>query len=235
MSSSAERDAARSLDQRQFDEWPASLRALFDGTALASKIGFSASLITSDPGGYLRTSLLGIGELYAPDSRTLAFALWPTSRAARTLASPDHSVTPTPGYPLSHETHAWGARHHHGRAHAALTFVHDAAFYQVQLAVEPLQNADAKGESAGGNRNRNGNDGGSGLALFLASIDAGEIQRVGYARLTGGITFELSGDASGHNQVLDRWQRQLVRLRQAAHARLAADGGRPDQAGDQPR
>lgn len=217
MSSSVERDAARSLDQRRFDEWPASLRALFDGTSLASKIGFSASLITGDVAGHLRTSLLGIGELYAPDSRTLAFALWPTSRAARTLASPDHSVTHAAGYPVSHEAHASEPHHDYRRAHAALTFVHDAAFYQVQLAVEPLQNAGVEGQDAA--------EAGSGLALFLASIDAGEIQQVGYARLTGGITFELSGDASGHKQVLDRWQRQLERLRKAAHARLAADGG----------
>ena len=87
MSSSVE-PPARVLDQTAFDEWPPALRALFDGEALGSKIGFTASLITCDAQGHLRTSLLGIGELYAPDARTLAFALWPSSRAARTLSAP---------------------------------------------------------------------------------------------------------------------------------------------------
>lgn len=216
MSSSAEHGAERALDQRSFDEWPASLRALFDGTALESKIGFSASLISCDAGGHLRTSLLGIGELYAPDSRTLAFALWPTSRAARALLSPARAGAHGPGSGFSHEAHAMESGHDPRRTRAALTFVHEAAFYQVQLAVEAMKDAGGKREVDG--------EGGSGLSLFLASIDAGEIQRVGYARLTSGITFELSGEASEHDKVLDRWHRQLELLRQAAHARLAGNG-----------
>ncbi|RDU99789.1 hypothetical protein [Trinickia dinghuensis] len=194
MSSSVE-PPARALDQRTFDEWPPELRALFDGEALASKIGFTASLITCDAGGHLRTSLLGIGELYAPDATSLAFALWPSSRAARTLGS------------LARDTlHTTEFGHHgHKRAHAALTFVHEGAFHQVQLEVEPLPLAGS-----------GTNEAGCGLALFIASIDVGEAQRVGYARLTGGIAFELSGPASEQQTVLARWERQIGELRQAA-------------------
>lgn len=196
MSSSVE-PTPRALEQRAFDEWPPALRALFDGTALATKIGFTASLVTCDAGGHLRTSLLGIGELYAPDARSLAFALWPSSRAARTLASGGERGTPI-------------GEHAHGRAHAALTFVHDGAFHQVQLAVEPLPG----GEGADG----------SGLALFLASIDAGEAQQAGYARLTSGIAFELSGQPGEQHAVLARWERQIDALRRAANgAPMAGD------------
>ena len=77
----------RPLEQLVFDEWPAAPRALFDGTSLASKTGFTASFLTTDASnGHVRTSLLGAGELYAPDSRTLCVALWPQSRAAGVLA-----------------------------------------------------------------------------------------------------------------------------------------------------
>lgn len=216
MSSSVDPGAARPLDQHTFHEWPPALRALFDGTALASKIGFTASLITCDAGGHLRTSLIGIGELYAPDSRHLAFALWPNSRAARTLASPSPAAAHSSGAgrlssaPLA----ATATRHGHPRARAALTFVHDEAFYQVQLGVNVLADADADADI--------GERPGSGLAQFIASIDAGERQQVGYARLTSGVTFDLSGEASEQHAVLDRWSRQIERLRQAAHAQLAA-------------
>lgn len=195
MSSSAEA-TPRALEQCAFDEWPPALRALFDGTALASKIGFTASLITCDAGGHLRTSLLGIGELYAPDARSLAFALWPSSRAARTLGA-------------AGEEQGRMTQSSRGRAHAALTFVHEGAFHQVQLAVEPLPG------SAGA--------GGCGLALFLASIDAGEAQRVGYAHLRSGIAFELSGEAGEQHAVLARWERQIDALRHAANGARAAD------------
>jgi hypothetical protein len=193
MSSSVE-PPARALDQTPFDEWPPALRALFDGEALGSKIGFTASLITCDAQGHLRTSLLGIGELYAPDARTLAFALWPSSRAARTLSAPM-------GDSAAMRALGQGRR----RAHAALTFVHEGAFYQVQLDVEPAPS--------------DGQEPGCGLALYIASIDAGEAQRVGYARLTSGIAFELAGPASEQHAVLARWQRQIDHLRQAANRR----------------
>jgi hypothetical protein len=55
----------RPLDQRVFDEWPETVRAWFDGSSLASKTGFTASLLTVDANGHVRTSLLGVGELYA--------------------------------------------------------------------------------------------------------------------------------------------------------------------------
>jgi len=226
MSSSVDRGAARPLEQHTFDEWPPALRALFDGTALASKIGFTASLITCDASGHLRTSLVGIGELYAPDSRHLAFALWPNSRAARALASPGQPAAHSSGAgrinrePLA----ATATRHGHQRARAALTFVYDEAFYQVQLGVDVLANADADASAAAGAgaEAEIAEPPGSGLAQFIASIDAGEMQQVGYARLTSGVAFELSGEASEQHAVLDRWFRQIERLRQAAHAQLPA-------------
>lgn len=192
MSSSVE-PAARALAQRVFDEWPPVLRALFDGTALASKAGFTASLITCDAGGHLRTSLLGIGELYAPDARSLAFALWPNSRAERTLRAAGEEGA---------HTGAHTPERGRGRTRAALTFVHEGAFHQVQLAAEPL----ASGEE----------EPGCGLALFLASIDTGEAQQVGYASLTSGIAFELSGQPGEQQAVLARWERQIDALRRAA-------------------
>jgi hypothetical protein len=161
------------LEQIVFDEWPDAVRTLFDGSSLASKKGFTASLLTVDTNGHVRTSLLGVGELYAPDSRTLCIALWPQARAARAMAQS-------------------------GRA--ALTFVCDEAFYQVQLRVTPL--TAVKGDD-------------SGLAYLIGSIDTGEAQSVRYARLTGGITFELEGEGRA---VLDRWEQQIEHLKQAAGA-----------------
>jgi hypothetical protein len=101
----------RPLEQDVFDEWPDAVRALFDGSSLASKTGFTASLLTADTNGHVRTSLLSAGELYAPDSRTLCIALWPQARAARAIAQ---------------------------SARAALSFVCAEAFYQVQLLMTPL-------------------------------------------------------------------------------------------------
>jgi hypothetical protein len=170
----ASTDQNRALDQQVFDEWPVELRALFDGSALESKVGFTASLLTVDESSaHVRTSLLGIGELYAPDSRTLCIALWPQSRAARVIARS-------------------------GRA--ALTFVFDEAFYQVQLALVALS-ADA-----------------GGLACFAGTIESGEAQRVRYARLTAGITFDL---AEGREAVLERWTQQIEYLKKAAGSAAA--------------
>ncbi|WP_144112058.1 hypothetical protein [Paraburkholderia sp. BCC1886] len=167
---------AQSLDQNVFDEWPAPVRALLDGSSLAGKLGFTASLLTVDAEGRIRTSLLGVGELYAPDSRTLCIALWPNARAARAIA---------------------------GSGRAALSFVCEAAFYQVQLQVVPL--ADVEGDE-------------SGLIYLSGSIDTGEAQSVPYARLTSGITFELEGEKGAGEAVLDRWERQIEHLKQAAAA-----------------
>ena len=161
------------LDQQVFDEWPGAVRALFDGSSLESKTGFTASLLTVDANGHVRTSLLGVGELYAPDSRTLCFALWPQARATRAIAQ-------------------------HGRA--TLSFVCDEAFYQVQLLVTPL--AAVTGDE-------------SGLIYLSGSIDTAQAQSVRYARLTSGVTFELEGEREA---VLDRWERQIEHLKQAAAA-----------------
>ncbi|MEC5404900.1 hypothetical protein VOM14_04840 [Paraburkholderia sp. MPAMCS5] len=163
----------RPLDQTAFDEWPDAVRALFDGSSLASKTGFTASLLTVDANRHIRTSLLGAGELYAPDSRTLCIALWPQARAARAMAQS-------------------------GRA--ALCFVFEDAFYQVQLLAATLPPAD-------------GDD--SGLVYMNCSIDSAETQSVRYARLTSGITFELEGE---RGKVLDRWERQIEHLKRAAAA-----------------
>ncbi|MFM0735773.1 hypothetical protein PQQ51_00830 [Paraburkholderia xenovorans] len=164
----------RPLEQTVFDEWPAAVRALLDGSSLAARKGFTASLLSVDAKGHMRTSLLGVGELYAPDSRTLCIALWPQARAARAIGQS-------------------------GRA--ALSFVCDEAFYQVQLFAAPLAGVE-------------GDD--SGLRYLICSIDTGEAQSVRYARLTSGITFEF---AQGEGEaVLDRWERQIEHLKQAAAA-----------------
>lgn len=173
--SSASSNRERMLEQQTFDAWPQPLRMLFDGTSLAAKMGFTASLVTVNESGSIRTSLLGPGELYAPDAQRLSIALWPQSRAANVLAQS-------------------------GRA--ALTFVFDEAFYQVQLRMMPLAAADAT------------------LAYFIGSIETGEAQRVGYARLTGGILFELGADSAA---VLARWEQQIGDLKRAADA--ATRGG----------
>jgi hypothetical protein len=164
-------------DLEVFDEWPDGLRALFDGTSLAAKIGFTASLVTTDANGHLRTSLLGIGELYAPDSRRLCLALWPRSRAVRALAE---------------------------KRRAALTFVFDEAFFQVQLAFELLpvaQGAEEQLKVLGG------------LACFSGLIETGEAQRVPYARITSGMMFELT---QGKDATLERWIGQVDYLKKAA-------------------
>ncbi len=96
--------------------WPPELLAWFDGTSLAQKIGFTASIITLDATGRIGTSLVGAGELYAPDSHSLCFALWGQSRAARALGA---------------------------RGHATITFVFDGTFYQVHLDVSALPSREA--------------------------------------------------------------------------------------------
>ena len=58
----------RPLAQTVFDEWPDAVRALFDGSSLASKTGFTASLLTVDANQHIRTSLLGIGEFSDPST-----------------------------------------------------------------------------------------------------------------------------------------------------------------------
>jgi hypothetical protein len=55
----------------------------------------------------------------------------------------------------------------------------------------------------------------SGLVYLHGSIDTAEAQSVRYARLTSGITFALEGEGKA---VLDRWERQIEHLKQAAAA-----------------
>ena len=96
---------AHGIEHGTFDEWPAELRTLFDGTSIETKTGFTASLLAADES-RVRTSLLSVGELFAPDPGTLCFSLWPQSRAARLVSK---------------------------TGNATLTFVFDEAFFQVQL------------------------------------------------------------------------------------------------------
>jgi len=165
------RASGRAASLAQFDAWPAPLLAWFDGTALADKTGFTASLVTCNVDGRIGTSLLGIGELYAADPRTLRFALWAQSRAASAFAS---------------------------HARAALTFVFDAAFHQVQLDVRPLASDDARQ---------------AGLVCFEGTIAVGEVQRVSYARLEHGIGFALADDI--RDAVLKRWEMQVEMLKRS--------------------
>ncbi|WP_233864480.1 hypothetical protein [Paraburkholderia adhaesiva] len=158
-------------DRLQFDVWPGGLLSWFDGRSLADKTGFTASLVTHHDDGRLGTSLLGIGELYASGPRSLRFVLWAQARAASALAT--------------------GAR-------AALTFVFDGAFYQVQLGVTPIRSAEAQA---------------NGFACFEATIVSVELQRVPYARLDAGIVFTL--DEREREATLRRWSAQIVWLKAA--------------------
>jgi hypothetical protein len=79
---------------------------------------------------------------------------------------------------------------------ATVSFVVDDAFYQVQFNARQVAVDDAP------------------LACFVATIESGEAQRVGYARLTSGITFALP-DAE---RVRARWREQLEWLKRAASA-----------------
>jgi hypothetical protein len=155
--------------QTAFDEWPPELRALFDGTLASAPPGFTVSLCTADANGRIRTALLSAGELLAFDARTLCFALWPTSRTAQAIAA-SNRVT--------------------------ITFVADAAFFQVQLDVRRVALDDVP------------------LACFVGTIESGEAQRVEYARLAGGISFELTDEAA----VNARWREQIEWLKRAASA-----------------
>ncbi|MDR5778513.1 hypothetical protein QCE63_03590 [Caballeronia sp. LZ065] len=95
-----------------FDAWPPALRACFDGTHAGAADRFTASLCVADTDARcVRTALLSTGELFAPDERTLAFALWPSSRTARAIA---------------------------GSGRATITFVFDEAFHQIHLDVRQV-------------------------------------------------------------------------------------------------
>ncbi|WP_246173987.1 hypothetical protein [Paraburkholderia hayleyella] len=174
------------LELQRFESWPPGLCALFDGTSLVAKAGFTASLVQSASSGELRTALLGIGELYAPDSRTLCVALWPQSRSAETLRC-------------------------NGRA--ALTYVFEGAFYQVQLrfAVLPDVPVDLATATASIVTPDLVTAKPQQIATFTGVIETGEAQRVRYAHLTGGMGFEL--DTGERDRVLARWAWQIGQLK----------------------
>jgi hypothetical protein len=161
--------SARPIAHIGFDEWPPGLRTLFDGTLIESKGGFTASIMAVDEGGRVRSALLSLGELLAPDARRLCIALWPRSRVAEAIGAT-------------------------GRA--TLAFVFDEAFVQVQLDARHVPLED------------------SSLMCFVATVETGELQRVGYARLTTGIAFELED----REIVLTRWRAQVEMLKRAASA-----------------
>ncbi len=79
---------------------------------------------------------------------------------------------------------------------ATLAFVADAAFFQVQFDVRRVMLDDVP------------------LACFVGTIESGEAQRVSYARLTSGITFDLPEEES----VQSRWREQIEWLKRPACA-----------------
>lgn len=155
-----------------FQTLPPVLRGLLDGGQLQALPGFTLSLLSVDEAGRVRTSLLGLGEVFAPPQVRpgrdhLRIALWPAARTARNLER---------------------ARR------GALTCVLDATLFQIQLdCARRLPDA-------------------CGLALFEASVECVEAQRVAYAELQSGITFTVSADAE---QAGARWAAQLAALRDA--------------------
>lgn len=162
-------DIEHGTEHGTFDEWPAPLRALFNGESIETKTDFTASLLATVDG-RVRTSLLSVGELFAPDERSVCFSLWPESRTALAIGRT-------------------------GRA--ALSFVFDEAFFQVQLMVRVAPSIK-----------------GSPVTCFMASIEAGEWQKVGYARLTHGIEFEFAREQEA--AVLERWKDQVDVLKRTA-------------------
>ncbi|MEX3526842.1 MAG: hypothetical protein VB143_05540 [Burkholderia sp.] len=136
------------LERWNFDTWSPACRAWFDGERLGDKLRFTASLIVVDrevEPADARTTLLSVGELYAPDGETLLLPLWPRSRGAQLLAREGTAV---------------------------LSFVANGTFHQARL-------------------------------------------RVGYARLTSGIEFELDEQRAA---VLAHWTRQIEQIRLIAAA-----------------
>ena len=79
---------------------------------------------------------------------------------------------------------------------ATLTFVFDEAFFQVQLEARAVALDDAP------------------LACFVATIETGELQSVGYARLTSGICLNWRKSET----VMTRWRAQVEMLKRAASA-----------------
>ncbi|KND54316.1 hypothetical protein BPUN_4592 [Candidatus Paraburkholderia kirkii] len=130
-------------------------------------------------------------SLYAADSARRVRTALPS---AGELLAPDVRTLAFAFWPSSRTAQAVAAS---GRA--TLAFVFDEAFHQVQLDVRRVPLDDVP------------------LAYFVGTIESGEMQRVGYARLTSGIAFELTG-AHEARAVLARWREQLEWLKRAASA-----------------
>ncbi len=96
------------IEHGTFSEWPDGIRTLFDGYHIETKTGFTALLMAVD-GHCVRTSMLSVGEVFAPDERSVLLALWPASRVAKAV-----EIT---GF-------------------VTMTFVFDQAYFQVQLEVK---------------------------------------------------------------------------------------------------
>jgi hypothetical protein len=79
---------------------------------------------------------------------------------------------------------------------ATLTFVAEQAFFQIQFDVRRVMLDGAP------------------VACFVGTIEKGEMQRVSYARLTGGISFDLPDEQAVHA----RWRTQMEWLKKAASA-----------------
>ncbi len=73
-----------------FEALPPVLRGALDGGQLQALPGFTLSLLSVDEAGRVRTSLLGLAEVYAPPRAParpdrLRLALWPAARTVRNL------------------------------------------------------------------------------------------------------------------------------------------------------
>ncbi|MGI4857831.1 MAG: hypothetical protein ACRYHA_13155 [Janthinobacterium lividum] len=82
----------------------------FDGAAHASRApddaraGFTLSLTTIDEAGWPRTALLGLAEVFAPDSGHLVLALWRASRSNRCLRAQGRAML---SFVFENRFHQW--------------------------------------------------------------------------------------------------------------------------------
>ncbi|MGI4985229.1 MAG: hypothetical protein ACRYGL_18180 [Janthinobacterium lividum] len=86
------------------------LQNWFDGAAHASRApddaraGFTLSLTTIDEAGWPRTALLGLAEVFAPDSGHLVLALWQASRSNRCLRAQGRALL---SFVFENRFHQW--------------------------------------------------------------------------------------------------------------------------------
>jgi hypothetical protein len=64
---------------------PLAVRALLDGADLATKIGETFLLLTTDAAGWPSVAMLSVGEVLAHEPGRLRFALWPSSSTTASL------------------------------------------------------------------------------------------------------------------------------------------------------